>query len=289
MNTFEYNLNNLDLFYKKENENKSCLSCSSDLYNNNEKYVICDKYKKIINFIDKNKSKINNCNNVINTITGIGLLNEFSNGFERSTLTKQVYDLTGIPIHANENYSNIDIFKQTILMLEEQFIQAFDRSNDMQKLHLLNYGVTGGCFELQAEGIMDFIRETQSLYGLLKYEIMDLNRLQGHPLFNPVSLENLIDYLKTNQFFELNKIDEIEFLSDPVIAKLQLAGFIVSEQTVLEKINEAFGLYDNFGKGIEEFKSFLLEKANLNESEKQNIDQSISAYFKVYSDRKHWL
>lgn len=319
-----YNLN--DNYYNPNQEHESSSVSSNQNTSEIDDAQLSKNYHKILDFSKKHQARIINSRNANQTVRGIGLLNKHAHIFKRPTLTNQVYKLTGLAIHAADNYPNVETFKSTVKDLETRLLSGFeDAPSDVEKLHLFNYGLRArGCFEARAEELMDYLKDTQSLYGLLKHEIRDFNLANKKSEFNPVRLEDLIDYLTETHFFERYHIDKGVFMSDPlfeksqttsgttsssssapvsdkeettgapladsVLEKLQTAGLLIlKEQSALEKVNEAAGLYTDFGMGLAHFRTYLLENAHLDPLDEANIDQLISDYFKEYPDRAKWI
>ncbi|MFI0435546.1 MAG: hypothetical protein ACH350_07470 [Parachlamydiaceae bacterium] len=243
--------------------------------------------------IDRNKENLTLKNHTIarQTVLGFACLAHKKHELTRQNLTRDVYELTGMSIHAGENYPTVDRFIQGIELAVNTLQEAYQNTkSDSDKLRLIRQGLdSGGCFEHRVETLYDFLKESDTLSGLLKFEIMEMNISKNKSKFEPVSLDELILFLDSRFFFTLHHLDKEMFSEHPVISKLRDKNLIISTQakSPMTLIHEAFAQYPNYGHGKEAFIEYLkTEMKNYPENELENLFEK---YFEQNPDKTHWI
>lgn len=252
-------------------------------------------FRQIIEDINKNKENLNlkNYRAAIQTVKGIEILLTKQHELSRNTLTKDVHELTGMSIHAAENYPTIDRFIEGIHVAFDTLQKAYGNAKtDSDKLRLIRHGLdSGGCFESRVEDLYTYQNEIETLKGLLKFEIMELNIQNKMPKYEAVKLNDLIIFLKNKKFFEIHQIDEASFKAHPVIAELQDIDLVELDKPKdpLIVIRDAFSTYGDYGSGEKNFINFLLQKDEFKGYSENQLKPLISEYFEKNPERKGWL
>jgi hypothetical protein len=253
------------------------------------------EYKEIIDFANKHKTQLLYYKISLQTIIAFGVLEKSckSNSLQRKNLTRDVYSLTGLAIHAKDNYPSMDVFKKAVALAAENLKSSFsEATTDAEKLRLFNHGLNnGGCFEARVEDLIHYHNEIETKLGLLKYEIIDFNKIRNRPTYEAVPLDEFINFLKESNFYQKYHITEDSFKDDPVIKELQDLDLIQTndQKPPLEKIFEALSLYTEFGSGLDNFKNHVLETANLTDQEKENFDDLIEQLKEKHPSEFGWI
>ncbi|MCE5316705.1 MAG: hypothetical protein LLG04_05000 [Parachlamydia sp.] len=227
----------------------------------------------------------------VQTVKGIANLQANKEKLDREHLTQNVYQLTGMSIHASENYPNVERFIDGIELAVKTLQNAYgDASTDNDKLRLFRHGLEdGGCFEARVETLYHYLEETATLAGSLKYEIMELNIRNNRPKYEAVILDDLVPFLQESQFFEHHHLDKATFKDHPVIIELQGKDLIASDKPKdpIALIDEAFSTYTDYGKGEDAFLNYLSQ--TLSNHSKTELKVLLNNYFTKNPERKTWL
>lgn len=273
-------------------------SKKSACYNKNEINDAIDfnklGYHLLLNDLKRMESKLENYDVAIQTVKGIGILEEICANFKRETLTRDVYAKSGLSIHAAENYEKVEEFAKTVKLFGEAIKTLYAESkNDNQKLRFFTHGLNSrACFEDRFEHIFKYSTSIKNLKGLLQYEIVDLNNKKKRPPYVSVERGELIEYLKEGGFLDENHIDQDNLEFSSIWNELEQGEWIISKDkpTPLARISHALSTdYDDWGAGILRLKEFLLQRKDLTDKEKENLDKLIEEYFSLYPDRKIWI
>lgn len=229
----------------------------------------------------------------VQTVRSIALLDRHQNQFTRENLTAEVKQLTGLNIHAAENYPDAERFRLAVkfaVKILEQTYAAAKCDND--KLRFFRYGLglnlgDSACFEIRVETIYNYFEQSQTLLGLLQFEIKDLQRSVNSE--TPVELDELVKFLKNKNFFEEQNIDVSRFGEHPLISKLREQNLIASEKDLITCIDEAFSVYEDFGSGEEAFLSYLFKQREFADVSKKELLCHLEEYFALHPERKSYL
>lgn len=266
---------------------------SIEFYHNTNNLLPQQKYSEIIDFIIDNKEKLDAPAITLETLQGLYALKTVSKSLQRESMVNQVYTYSRMCIHAGDNEYTIVLFNKLVASVIKDTESAYDQAcTDQKKICLFNYGLSnGGCFEARIEELLDYIKESNTLYGLLKYEIMEFNKSRQQSKYNGIYLEELIDLLKENGFLEKHNIHEDELKKNPVIDQLRATHLILSDEhkSVFNRISEAFSIYENFKTGRNNLIAHIVENANLTDEEQNNIDALIDEYFRRNPDQLEWV
>lgn len=250
-------------------------------------------FREILEDIKKNKENLSpqNYRIAVQTVKGIAKLAAKQGEFKRETLTNDIHQLTGMSIHAAENYPTTERFADGIALAVRVLQQAYGNAQtDSAKLNFFKHALdAGGCFEFRVEALCSYLEETETLAGQLKYAIMDLNTLNNRPKYDPVKLEDLIVFLHDHRFFEQHDLDESSFKEHPVVAELRSKELIVSNlpKDPIVLIHEAFSNYEDYNKGEKAFLDYLSKTIKGYSTEQLN--QLANRYFDQYPERKSWI
>lgn len=250
-----------------------------------EHIKIDKEFAEIERYISQNKDKIKNPENALLMIQAIGKLESVSPQLKRESLQQDVHILTGLCIHAADNYPTTEDFTRNVENVGSIIKKLFKESaTDIEKLKFINNALSSrGCFEARVENIIDF----DTLYGKIRYEIEDLMTKLNK---NSFTLEEVIKHLESINFFEKNGLNKELFKTGEIIKKLETMGLIQSEiQSMPTRINDALASYQGFGTGMANFKSYLQRTLKLSEEENAKLDESIEGYFKIFPGNRKWI
>lgn len=250
---------------------------------------------EILSHLDKQKALLDTYPIAVQTVKSIALLELHQNRFARENLTADVKDLTGLEIHAQENYPDVERFQLAVTFAVRSLEQAFAAAKtDHDKLMFFRNGLganltANSCFEARTEAIFNYYDQTQSLTGLLRFEINDLNRQKNDLPETPVKLDELMTFLKSEDFFKKHLIEESSF--NQSIQELQKLNLISSgiPTDLMTSIEEALSLYEDFGKGIKVFENYLHKQPAFSGWDRQELVLQVKKYFTVYPERQAFI
>lgn len=256
---------------------------------------------KIINFMESHRREIGKkqYENSLEIFNGIKKINDTLTNttvFQDACRDKKLQDtfdkITHMKIHGPANFPNFQIFEKNMQAITDVLNNVFPTLNEHQKLQFFNYALNNaGCFEGRVEGITEFIMKINDIGGSLIYEIKDFKKSSNKPESDAVSLDELIAFLESQDFFNIHNIKEEELRIHPCINDLTYLGYLKGpELTLLNRIDGEFGTFieDNMNTGIEKFKSYLIKTLELTPEEIENLDKTLDDYFnsvdEVYRD-----
>ncbi|MCE5315928.1 MAG: hypothetical protein LLG04_01015, partial [Parachlamydia sp.] len=209
--------------------------------------------------------------------------------FTRENLTQEVKDLTGLEIHAPENYPHVKRFQQAILFAVQTLQQTYEgaKSPDDQ-LRFFCHGlganlIPTSCFEARTEAMFHYGQQIQTLTGLLRFEIHDLNRQKGVALETPVALREINAFFKDHPAHDEAVQEAIE--------ELRKQDLIASDQpqNPQDSIHEAYSLYENFGSGLVPFLNYLAKYPKCSKWDARELANHVANYFDKFPERKSFL
>lgn len=242
----------------------------------------------IKDFIEKNKTKLQHSEIAMQTIEGLGKLEANIQELEMPSLQNEVYKMTGLAIHAADNYPDVDQFRDTVKYAANLIRNIFKEAhNDREKIQFINRGLDSrGCFEARIEELMHFDKDRHSVLGLIKFEAQDFLENKGRI----ATLNELVEHLDGIDFFNLNKIDKQTFKNSDMVNLLRSMGLVEPEgMSMADRIHVAISVYEDYGSGLENFKNFLKKELSLTPEQFLNIDKDIDEYFKKFPENRKWL
>lgn len=241
-------------------------------------------------FIEQHKKDVQHSDVALQTIEGLYKLELAAQKLTRPSLQKDVYTMTGLTIHAAENYPTTEQFNVTVKHAVNLIRNIFkETTSDREKLLFINHGLeTRGCFEARLEHLMFFDRDRHSALGLMRMEAQEILTTQG----KEATLPEFIAHLDRIDFFKLHKISKEEFNNSEAVATLRSSGLIapdVMSMPMTDRIHNAFSVYPEFGSGLENFKRYLQENLSLTPEQFSKLDQELDKYFKMFPDHRQWI
>ncbi|MFI0435545.1 MAG: hypothetical protein ACH350_07465 [Parachlamydiaceae bacterium] len=229
------------------------------------------------------------------TVQSLLLLEKNQDRLTRENLTVEVKNLTGLDIHAVDNYRDLTDFKTAILSMSVFLKGGYQQAQtEEDQLKFFRYGLCGNltpssCFEIRYETLYHFYEQSQTLVGNLKFQVQDLNRNKGVVSLTAVEEQELREFLMSNNFFDRHSITEDAF--QDAVLELRKAELISSEESrkPSDIINEIYSNYDKFGFGLDQFLTVVSQDPLCSGWDNKTCVDHVEDYFELYPERKIFL
>lgn len=223
------------------------------------------------------------------TIEGLAILAAFKNEIKASNdndLPSLIRSLTGIVIHKDLQLAQPDSFLRALLAVIHSLESAYQAAQTpAEKIRLFKKALSwAGCLEGRFSQIIDYGAFRNSFLNKVQYEIEDFNEKRNKKGYM-VAIDDFILHLREVDFFKRNGITEYEFrLKDELknISLLHTKPGQVPLADINERIIDEIAFYKTKGKGLEVFKEYVLESAELTKKERSDIDNIIKKFFETY-------